>query len=164
MMADQGLFAGRKDKGMIKEVKLVELKARVDDRGYLVKMIRADEPHFTKFGEVYIVGDFAKGTIRAWHKHKLLWDYFHISHGAAKFALRDDREDSPTYEELNTFVLSSRNPATLVVPPGIYHGWVALEDDTQLVSVGSDLYDPNNLDEVRVPYTSFGYDWTVQYR
>lgn len=149
---------------MIKDVKLVELKARVDDRGYLVKMIRADDAHFTKFGEVYIVGDFAKGTIRAWHKHDLLWDYFHISHGAAKFGLRDDRKDSPTYEEINTFVLSARNPATLVVPPGVYHGWMALEDDTQLVSVGSELYDPNNLDEVRVPYTSFGYDWGVQYK
>ena len=149
---------------MIKDVRLVELAARVDDRGYLVKMLRADDPHFTTFGEVYIVGDFSRGTIRAWHKHERLWDYFHISHGAAKFALRDDRHDSPTYEEINTFVLSARNPATLVVPPGVYHGWMALEDDTQLVSVGSELYDPQNLDEVRVPYTSFGYDWTVQHR
>jgi len=149
---------------MIIDVKLVELVTRVDDRGYLVKMLRADDPHFTKFGEVYIVGDFAKGTIRAWHKHNVLWDYFHISHGAAKFALRDDRPGSPTYEDINSFVLSARNPATLVVPPGVYHGWMALEDDTQLVSVGSELYDPNNLDEVRVPYTSFGYDWSVQHR
>ena len=51
-----------------------------------------------------------------------------------------------------------------MVPPGVYHGWMALEDDTQLISVGSELYDPNNLDEVRVPYTSFGYDWSVQYK
>lgn len=149
---------------MIKDVQLVELKARVDDRGYLIKMIRADDSHFTRFGEVYIVGDFAPGTIRAWHKHFVLWDYFYISHGAAKFALRDDRPDSPTYEEINTFVLSARNPSTLVVPPGIYHGWMALESDTQLVSVGSELYDPDHLDEVRVPYTSFGYDWSIQYK
>ena len=41
---------------MIKDVELVPLQARADDRGYLIKMIRADDPHFTKFGEVYIVG------------------------------------------------------------------------------------------------------------
>jgi dTDP-4-dehydrorhamnose 3,5-epimerase len=149
---------------MIKDVRLVELKARVDDRGYLVKMLRADDPFFTKFGEVYIIGNFAQLTIRAWHKHELLWDYFHVSHGAAKFALRDDRRDSPSYEEINSFVMSSRNPCTLVVPPGVFHGWMALENDTQLISVGSELYDPEHLDEVRVPYDSFGYDWGIQYR
>jgi dTDP-4-dehydrorhamnose 3,5-epimerase len=149
---------------VIQDVELIELKARVDDRGFLVKMLRADDKHFTKFGEVYIVGDFAKGTIRAWHKHERLWDYCHICHGAAKVALRDDRPASPTYEEINSFVLSARNPSTLVVPPGVFHGWMALEDDTLLVSVGSDLYDPANLDEVRVPFTSFGYDWSIQHR
>jgi dTDP-4-dehydrorhamnose 3,5-epimerase len=149
---------------MIKDVKLVALQARADDRGYLVKMIRADDEHFTRFGEVYIVGDFGKGTIRGFHKHDVLWDYFFISHGAAKFALRDDRKDSPTYEEMNEFVISSRNPSTLVVPPGVFHGWMALEDDTQLVSVGSELYDPDNLDEYRVPYDSWGYDWSVKYK
>ncbi|MCX8073859.1 MAG: dTDP-4-dehydrorhamnose 3,5-epimerase family protein [Candidatus Binatia bacterium] len=149
---------------MIEGVRLIELRARVDDRGYLIKVLRADDPHFTKFGEVYIVGDFARGTVRAWHKHRVLWDYFHISHGAAKFALRDDRPDSPTYGQLDEYVLSARNPCTLVVPPGVYHGWVALEDDTQLVSVASELYDPDNPDEERIPWNSFDYDWSVRFR
>ncbi|GIW43243.1 MAG: dTDP-4-dehydrorhamnose 3,5-epimerase [Candidatus Binatia bacterium] len=149
---------------MIRDVRLIELKPRVDDRGYLIKVLRADDPHFTKFGEVYIVGDFARGTVRAWHKHRVLWDYFHISHGAAKFALCDDRPDSPTYRQLDEYVLSARNPSTLVVPPGVYHGWVALEDDTQLVSIASELYDPDNPDEERIPWNSFDYDWSVRFR
>lgn len=149
---------------MIQDVKLVALQARVDDRGYLIKMIRADEPHFTKFGEVYIVGDFARGTIRAFHKHDILWDYFFISHGAAKFVLRDDRPASPTYNEMGEFIISARNPSTLVVPPGVFHGWMALEDDTQLVSVGSELYDPKNMDEYRVPHDSWGYDWSIKFK
>jgi len=148
----------------IQDVRLIELKPRVDDRGYLIKLLRADDPHFTKFGEVYIVGDFARGTVRAWHKHRVLWDYFHISNGAAKFALRDDRSDSPTYGNLAEFVLSARNPSLLVVPPGVYHGWVALEEGTQLVSIASELYDPDNPDEERVPWNSFDYDWSVRFR
>lgn len=149
---------------MIRDVRLIELKPRVDDRGYLIKVLRADDPHFTKFGEVYVVGDFARGTVRAWHKHRVLWDYFHISHGAAKFALCDDRPDSPTYRKIEEYVLSARNPSTLVVPPGVYHGWVALEDDTQLVSIASELYDPDNPDEERIPWNSFDYDWSVRFR
>jgi len=149
---------------MIKDVKLVELVARVDDRGYLIEIIRASDNHFTKFGQVYLVGSFARGVIRAFHKHEVLWDFFFISHGAAKFILRDDRPDSPTYEEMNTFVLSSRNPSLLVIPPGIYHGWMSLDDDTQLVSTASEVYNRENPDEVRVSPNSFGVEWEVKGR
>ena len=106
---------------MINDVKLVKLETRVDDRGYLVEIVRATDDHFTKFGQVYLVGNFARGTIRAFHKHEALWDWFFISHGAAKFVLRDDRKDSSTYEEMATFITSSRNPGVLVVPPGVFH-------------------------------------------
>ena len=54
---------------MIEGVKVVPLVAHVDDRGYLIEIIRATDPHFTKFGQVYVVGSVAKGTIRAFHKH-----------------------------------------------------------------------------------------------
>ncbi|MCP2518859.1 dTDP-4-dehydrorhamnose 3,5-epimerase family protein [Candidatus Aminicenantes bacterium AC-335-A11] len=149
---------------MIKDVAKIDLVAHVDDRGYLIEIIRATDPYFTKFGQVYLVGNFAKGTIRAFHKHKYLWDWFFISHGSAKFVLVDDREDSPTYKEMNTFVVCSRNPSLIVVPPGVYHGWMSLEDDTQLVSTASEVYNRENPDEVRIPPDSFGDVWTVKGR
>jgi len=149
---------------MIKDVKQVPLVPHVDDRGYLIEIIRAVDEHFTKFGQVYIVGNFARGVIRAFHKHKVLWDWFFISHGAAKFVLKDDRPGSPTYGEINTFVISSRNPSLLVVPPGVYHGWMSLEDDTQLISIASEVYNRENPDEVRIPPDSFGDVWTVKGR
>jgi len=147
---------------MINDVKLVKLETRVDDRGYLVEIVRATDDHFTKFGQVYLVGNFARGTIRAFHKHEALWDWFFISHGAAKFVLRDDRKDSSTYEEMATFITSSRNPGVLVVPPGVFHGWVSLEDDTQLISTASEVYNRENPDEVRIPPESYGDVWTVK--
>ena len=149
---------------MIKDVKLVPLETRVDDRGYLIEILRATDEHFTKFGQVYIVGMVARNVIRAWHKHKILWDWFFISHGCAKFALYDDREDSSTYKEIDTFVIGSRNPGILTVPPGVFHGWMSLEDDTQLISVASEVYNPEQPDEVRVPYDSFNYDWSVKFK
>jgi dTDP-4-dehydrorhamnose 3,5-epimerase-like enzyme len=71
---------------MIKDVKLVDLVPHMDDRGYLIEILRASDEHFTKFGQVYIVGDMVRNTIRAFHVHKVLWDWFFISHGSAKFA------------------------------------------------------------------------------
>lgn len=149
---------------MIKDVKLIELVPHIDDRGYLIEILRSTDEHFTKFGQVYLVGDMVRGTIRAFHKHKILWDWFFISHGSAKFALVDDRKDSPTYKEINTFILSERKPQLLVVPPGIYHGWMSLEDDTQMVSTASEVYNRENPDEERVPYDSFGYDWSIKFK
>ena len=149
---------------MINDVKFVKLEAHVDDRGYLIEIVRATDDHFTKFGQVYLVGNFGKGTIRAFHKHEALWDWFFISHGAAKFVLRDDRKDSSTYENMDTSIISSRNPGLLVVPPGVYRGWVSLEDDTQLISTASEVYNRKNPDEVRIPPDSFGDLWSVKGR
>jgi dTDP-4-dehydrorhamnose 3,5-epimerase len=149
---------------MIKDVKVVDLVPRIDDRGYLIEILRASDEHFTKFGQVYLVGDMTRNTIRAFHVHKVLWDWFFISHGSAKFALVDDRKDSPTYKEINTLVVSERKPQLLVVPPGVYHGWMSLEDDTQMVSTASEVYNRENPDEERVPYDSFGYDWSVKFK
>jgi dTDP-4-dehydrorhamnose 3,5-epimerase len=149
---------------MIEGVKLVGLVARVDDRGYLIEILRATDEHFTKFGQVYLVGNMSRGVIRAFHKHEVLWDWFFISHGSAKFALRDDRPDSPTYEKMETHVITQRNPSLLVVPPGVFHGWMSLEDDTQMISTASEVYNREKPDEVRVPPDSFGYKWEIQGR
>ncbi|MGH8103560.1 MAG: dTDP-4-dehydrorhamnose 3,5-epimerase family protein [bacterium] len=149
---------------MIKDSAYVPLEAHVDDRGYLIEILRTVDPHFTKFGQVYLVGDFAKGTVRAFHKHATLWDYFFISHGAAKFVLVDDRKDSTTFKQMDTYVMSARNPGLIAVPPGVYHGWMALEDDTQMVSIGSEVYNREKPDETRIPPDSFGDVWTVKGR
>ena len=40
-----------KEDEMIEGVKQVELKARVDDRGYLIEILRSTDEYFTKFGQ-----------------------------------------------------------------------------------------------------------------
>ncbi len=149
---------------MIEGVQNVNLVARVDDRGYLIEIVRATDPFFTKFGQVYLVGNFAKDVVRAFHKHVELWDLFFISHGSAKFVLVDDRATSPTHKEMNTLVVSARNPALIVVPPGVFHGWMSLEDDTQMISTATEVYQRERPDEVRVPPDTFGDVWTIKGR
>jgi len=152
---------------MIDGVKVIRLTAHTDERGYLIEIARvagSGEPHAVihQFGQVYLVGNPARGAIRAFHKHAELWDWFFISHGSAKFVLKDDREDSPTYGEMMQIVVGERNPTLLVVPPGVYHGWMSLEDDTQMISTASHTYNRENPDEVRIPPDSFGDVWTIK--
>jgi len=63
-----------------------------------------------------------------------------------------------------TVVIGERRPRLLVMPPGVYHGWMSLEDDTLMVSTASEVYNRENPDEVRIPPDSFGDVWTVQGR
>lgn len=148
----------------IKDVQIIDLKINQDDRGYLYELLHSTDPFVTQFGQVYLVGDPVRGTIRAFHKHAELHDWFCIVHGSAKFVLKDDRQDSPTFGEIATFVLGDRQPKLLVVPPGIYHGWMSLEDDTIMVSTASHVYNKQNPDEVRIPPDTFGDVWAVKGR
>jgi dTDP-4-dehydrorhamnose 3,5-epimerase-like enzyme len=92
-----------------------------------------------------------------------LIDWFFIANGSAKFAFRDDRPDSPTYGEMS-MVIGIKNPSLIVVPFGVFHGWMVLEDVTQLISTASEVYNRQNSDEIRVLPDSFGYVWEVKGR
>jgi len=152
---------------MIQDVQVVPLVTREDDRGYLTEIARcADdpEPHgiIHEFGQVYIVGDPQPGIIRAFHRHADMHDWYFCASGSMKVVLVDDRVDG--IPEIETFVLSMRNPKLLTIPPGVWHGWMSLEPNTILISITSDPYDRENPDEERIPYDAFGDWWTVKAR
>ncbi len=105
-----------------------------------------------------------RGTIRAFHKHHELRDWFHINRGSAKFVLKDDRPESPTHGEMMSVIASARRPRLIVGPPGVYHGWMSLEDNTEMISTASYTYNREKPDEVRAPPDTFGDVWTVKGR
>lgn len=151
-----------KQQTKIQGLEIIPLQVNFDDRGYLFEIIHNYE--MPKFGQVYVVGNPARGTIRAFHKHEILWDYFCIVKGSAKFIFVDDRKDSKTYKGQETVILSEKAPKMVIVPPGVYHGWMSLEDDTIMVSMGSEVYDKEKPDEIRIPPDSFGDIWTIKGR
>ena len=166
---------------MIDGVKLIDLKQNLDDRGELYEVLH--DYDITKFGQTYIVKNWQVGTVRAFHRHQKLVDYFHVVNGTAKFVLlgTDYTKFDQSMIDLiwrgvpggehfwkQEFILSSCKPQTLVVPPGIFHGWQSLEEDTILLSTGSEVYDQDKPDEERIPYNVFksyyGDLWRVQYK
>jgi dTDP-4-dehydrorhamnose 3,5-epimerase len=139
----------------IHDVQVVSLTVHEDDRGYLYEVIHGSDPYVTRFGQVYVVGDRIERIVRAYHKHAELHDWFCIVHGAAKFVLVDDREGSPTHRKHDVVTMSDKAPKLLVVPPGIYHGWMSLQPDTMLLSTASHEYNREKPDEERIPPDSF---------
>lgn len=150
----------------IADVQHIGLELHEDDRGYLFEVIHVSDLFVPQFGQLYIVGNRTPHTVRAFHKHRDLHDWFCIVNGSAKFVLVDDREESPTYRKSDTLVGSARKPSLIVVPPGVYHGWMSLESNTILCSVASHEYDRENPDEKRVQPDAFdellgGNPWRI---
>ncbi len=139
----------------IHDVQQIRLTTHEDDRGYLFEIVHGSDPFVSQFGQVYVVGDRIEKIVRAFHKHDELHDWFCIVKGAAKFVLVDDRPDSPTHEKFDILVGSDRSPSLIVVPPGIYHGWMSLQPDTIMVSTASHEYNREKPDEARIPPESF---------
>lgn len=126
-----------------------------DDRDFLYEVIHENDRFVPQIGQVYVVGNPARGAIRAFHKHARLHDWFCLVSGSAKFAFVDVRPESPTHRQVDAFVISGRRPSLILVPPGVYHGWMALEDQTIMLSVASHVYDRLSPDETRVSPNAF---------
>jgi len=131
-----------------------QLVIHKDERGFLFELLRNDNVNFSKFGQVYVIGNAKQGIIRAWHRHFKMDEWFCCVRGKARFALYDlDRK------KFSTHVLCAETPTLLYVPRGIFHGHKALTDDTLIIAICTEAYSKDNLDEERVPFDHFDYDW-----
>ncbi len=135
----------------------------IDDRGFLSQILPEGDESF-EIKRIYSTGNFSKGTIRGFHKHQREKKAFFVPSGAAKFVVVDDRKDSPTYKEINSFILSMLNPSVLIIPVGVYTGWMSLDDNTVVLGISSEIFDKDNPDDERADPHSFGDVWKVNDR
>ncbi len=153
---------------MIEGVKAIPLSKHVDERGYVMEILRSDDPHFIRFGQAYVTTCEPQPSgpvVKAWHKHERQTDNFCVIKGKVKIGLYDDREGSPTRGETATFVLSEDSGMLLQIPPGVWHGQMALGFETSyLLNIPTEPYNRDEPDEQRAAWDAFPYQWEVQSR
>ena len=146
---------------MINGVKVKKLKIIPDDRGRLMEILRADEEIFRKFGQVYMTTALP-GVVKAWHSHKKQDDNFTCVHGKMRLALYDARPESPTYKEVNDFVISLESPMLVHIPKNVYHGFKCVSDTEAIViNTVTFPYNYKSPDEYRLDAyeNDIPYDW-----
>lgn len=146
---------------MIQGLECNNVESFIDDRGFLSQILPEGDKLFN-IKRIYSTGNFSKGTIRGFHKHSRERKAFFVTVGVAKFVAVDDRKESPTYKQINTFVLSQLNPSVLVVPTGVYTGWMSLDDKTVIIGISSEPFDKNNPDDERLDPFAYGDIWEVK--
>ena len=144
---------------MIKDVLIVPLKIISDERGKIMRMLRCDDPHFKKFGEIYFSVAFP-GAIKGWHVHKKMTLNYAVVEGTIKLVLYDDRKDSPTKGELMELSVGEDNYVLVQVPPGVINGFKGL--GTKSAIVANCATEPHSPDEI-IRIDSFSkeipYNW-----
>jgi dTDP-4-dehydrorhamnose 3,5-epimerase len=143
-------------------VQVKQLRTIPDERGWLMEILRADEPElFSKFGQVYVSATYP-GVVKAWHYHQRQVDHFACVAGMVKLVLVDTRDDSPTKGAVNEYFLGTHNPTLVQVPNLVYHGWKCLGPEPALVvNVPTEPYHYAEPDEYRLdPHDTLPYDWS----
>ena len=152
-----------KDEGLIADVAVNNLKVVRNERGQLMEGIRSDDEIYNGFGQLYVTTTFP-GIIKAWYKHNKQTDLIILDKGHVKLVLFDSREDSDTHNKLNIIHSTEDNPKIIQIPPGVWHGFQAMDDQKlKLIHFNSIAYDADDLDEERVPLDSgeIPYSWNV---
>ena len=149
---------------MIDGVKIKELKVIPDERGRLMEILRCDDAVYEKFGQVYMTTTYP-GVIKAWHFHKDQDDNITVVKGMLKIVLFDNRDGSPTRDELNEFFIGEHRPALIHVPRGVYHGWKSIGlEEALVINCVTEPYRYEKPDEYRLPFDSdqIPYHWDIK--
>jgi dTDP-4-dehydrorhamnose 3,5-epimerase len=151
---------------MIDGVEVHDLQVNADERGHLVEIFREDwelydpEPAMSYYSMSY------PGVVRAWHCHRHgQIDHFVCPKGRIKIGVYDDRVDSPTREELNTFIVGEHSQQAVRIPGDCWHGFKTIGDEPAfLINFPTKLYDYDDPDEERLPphTDEIPLDWDEQ--
>ena len=121
-------------KGDIEGIIIKKLTKSTDERGYLVETFREDTfPDRLRPAMSYV--SFTKpGIARGPHEHRKQTDIFcFIGPGNFEIKLWDNRKESSTYGKFIEITGGKDNLITVVVPPGVVHGYRNISKENGMV-------------------------------
>ena len=155
-------------KSNISEIILIEPSIYTDDRGYVKETYRSD-----KLKEIGVDADFVQenyarsiqNVIRGLHyqKNNPQGKLITCMYGTVFDVAVDIREDSSTYGQYVSTILSDENHRQIWIPPGFAHGFCVLSSYADLNYKFTDYYDPNDAYGLIWNDPSISIDWPISY-
>jgi dTDP-4-dehydrorhamnose 3,5-epimerase len=144
---------------MIDGVKIRQLRIIPDERGKILSMLRNDEGHFKKFGEIYF-SEIYPGVVKGWHIHERMTLNYAVVTGSIKLVLYDGRDGSSTKGEVQEIFLGRENYKLITIPPNVWNGFKCISTDPAIVANCSDIpHDPQEISRVDPHNNDIPYDW-----
>lgn len=143
---------------MIDGLLVVPLRRIPDERGTIFHMLRASDPHFRGFGEIYFSSVY-RDAVKGWHRHAEMTLNYACIWGRVKLVVFDDREGSASRGELQELFLGPDDYSLVVIPPGLWNGVKGMTDVSIVANCCSHEHDPTRSERLD-PYSDrIAYDW-----
>ncbi len=147
---------------MIDGVQVVPLRRIPDERGTVMQMLRASDPHFTQFGEIYFSTVY-RGVVKGWHRHKEMTLNYACVFGRIKLVLYDERAGSPSKGQILEVFLGPDDYALVVIPPGVWNGFKGMSDPFAMVAnCATHPHDPSRSERLDPFANNIPYRWEVR--
>jgi dTDP-4-dehydrorhamnose 3,5-epimerase len=150
----------------IAEVKLVDPTVHADDRGFFLESW--NEATFAAAGlsQRFVQDNHsrsARGVLRGLHYQlpRAQAKLVRVVSGAAFDVAVDLRRSSPSFGRWVGCLLSAANRRMLWIPEGFAHGFLALEDDTDLLYKCTAFYAPADEQVLAWDDADVGIDWPL---
>lgn len=148
---------------MIAGVTIHPLEKIPDERGCVMHMLRADAPHFERFGEIYFSCVYPD-AIKAWHLHARMSLNYAVVCGMIKLVIYDDRDGSPTRGELMELFVGDQNYCLVHIPPGVWNGLKGYGDRMAIVAnCATEPHDPGEIRRLDPFSDKIPYDWALKH-
>ena len=148
---------------MIDGVVVKPLRQILDERGKVMHLLRADDPLFEKFGEVYF-SVVQPGAIKAWHLHKEMALNYAVPVGNIKMVLYDDREGSASRGKLMEIFTGPDDYKLIHVPPRVWNGFKGVGTVPALVANCATIpHRPDGIVRMDPLGGSIPYDWALRH-
>ena len=147
---------------MINGAVVKPLRRIPDERGFIMHMLRADDPDFEKFGEIYFTVIYP-GVVKGWHCHTRQVNNYAVVSGAVKVVLYDMRDDSPTRGELMEIFAGDQNYVFVKIPIGVASGIKGVGCMPAIIAnCATEMHDPT--EDIRIdPFDNdIPYDWDLK--
>jgi dTDP-4-dehydrorhamnose 3,5-epimerase len=147
---------------MINGVQVISLKRIPDERGTIMHMMRATDPHFQEFGEIYF-STIYKNAIKGWHLHHEMTLNYACIYGRIKLVIYDEREGSSTHGELMEIFLGPDNYSLVIIPPEVWNGFKGMTDPFAIVAnCSTRVHDPSHSKRLDPIKNHIPYDWALK--
>lgn len=145
---------------MIEGVQVIPLKQIPDERGTIFHMLKATDPHFRKFGEIYFSTVYP-GAVKGWHLHsRMTLNYVCIA-GHIKLVLFDDRKKSRTRGEIMELFLGPETYSLVIIPSNIWNGFKGMASPYSIVAnCATHPHDPSHSVRLDPHKNRIPYDWS----
>jgi dTDP-4-dehydrorhamnose 3,5-epimerase len=144
----------------------IHIEPKADERGFFARSWCRDEFEEHKLNsrlaQCNISFNSQKGTLRGMHYQVAPYAEAKVvrcTQGSVHDVLIDLRPESPTFKQWVAVSLTAENRKMVYVPEGFAHGFLTLEDNTEVFYQMSEFYSAESARGIRWNDPAFGIAW-----